>query len=254
MFIDTHCHLNPNMIQDDIEEIINRALEERVKKFICVGIDFESSQKCIELAEKYDEVYATVGIHPNDCQNAPENWTSHLSELALNENVVAIGETGIDLYRSGDNVEMQKQFFQKQIRIAQNNNLPVIVHNRESDQETAEIIQRTNCNNFVLHCYGSDADYAKKMVNIGAYISFTGNITYGDKEKEQALQQVPLDCLMLETDSPFLSPQKVRNKTNEPCYIPLIAEKIAELKDIDIKTIEKQTTKNAEQFYGLNNE
>lgn len=253
MFIDTHCHLNYKPLSKKLPEIINEAKKSRVEKIICVGTNLHSSRQALEIANKFDNVYAVAGIHPNDCEQAPLDWNEQVHELARDKKVVGIGETGVDLYRSPDTVELQKQFFEEHLRIGKSLDLPVVIHNRQADSATAEIIKKVAYNKFVLHCYSSDAEFARNMLIYGGSISFTGNITYNSKKRTKAVQAVPLDKIMLETDAPFITPARVKqqSKYNQPAYIPYIAEKLAEIKDMDIKAVEKATTENATEFFNL---
>jgi TatD DNase family protein len=250
-FIDTHAHLNYKPLLGNHEQVIEEALTNNVTRIIVVGTDIPNSFTAIKLAEKYEFIYAAAGFHPHDIESAKEGWQKELERLLNHEKTVALGEIGLDYYRNYSPHPLQQKFFQEQIELAKTLNLPMIIHNREADDDTAKILNQGNYRKAVMHCFGSDAEFAKKMVDTGLMISFTGNITYGSKKTEKAVQAVPLDRLMLETDCPFLSPVPRRGKTNEPANIPFIAEKMAELKGIDIEEIAEITTKNASHFFQL---
>lgn len=250
-FIDTHSHINYKILLNNHEKVIEEALANNVKKIICVGTDIQNSFIAIKLAEKYDFIYAAAGIHPHDIENAKKGWQKELENLLNHEKVIALGEIGLDNYRNYSPKTLQQKFFNEQIEIAQSMKLPMIIHNREADDETAEILTNKNYMNGVMHCFGGDANFAQKMIDNGLLISFTGNITYGSKKTEKAVKAVPIEKLMLETDCPFLSPVPKRGKTNEPANIPFIAEKVAELKNITIQDVAEQTTENAINFFNL---
>lgn len=253
MFIDTHCHLNYKPLSRKIPQIISNAKKQKVEKLICIGTNLQSSRESVEIAQKYNNVYAVVGIHPNDCENAPQDWNQQIHQLARKNKVVGIGETGVDLYRSAETVDLQKNFFEEHLKIGRSLDLPVIVHNRQADKATKDTLQKVGYGKFVMHCYSSDADYALLMLSYGGFISFTGNITYNSKKRTKAVKAVPMDKIMLETDAPFITPARVKqeSKYNQPAYIPYIAEKIAEIKNIDITQVEKATTENAIDFFKL---
>lgn len=251
MYIDTHCHLNYSPLYERVENIIQRALDACVKQLICVGTDISSSKKAILLAEQYSNVFATVGIHPHDTETAKPSWQKELIEFTKHNKVVAIGEIGLDYYRNYAPKEIQIAFFSKQIEIARDLLLPIIIHNRRADEDIKDILTKYNYYNGVLHCYSSNEDYASKMLQLGLHISFTGSVTYGSKKTEKAVEIVPFDRLMLETDSPFLSPLSKRGQTNEPANIPLIAQKIAELKECSIDDVTSKTTQTARRFFNL---
>ncbi len=251
-FIDTHAHLNYNPLLKNHEAVIAEALKSNVIKIIVVGTDIQNSFAAIKLAEKFDNVYAAAGYHPHDIENAKEGWQKELERLLRHEKTVALGEIGLDYYRNYSPHDLQKKFFPAQIEMARSMNLPMIIHNRAADDDTLDILQKTGYTKGVMHCFGSDADYAKKMVELGLMISFTGNITYKNNKKgRQAVQATPIEKLMLETDCPFLSPEPRRGKTNQPANIPFIADKVAELKSLSIEEVAEITTENANRFFKL---
>lgn len=250
-FIDTHAHLNYKPLLKNHEQVIEQAKESNVIKIICVGTDIPKSYTAIKLAEKYDMVYATIGFHPHDIEAAKPGWQQELEKLLTHNKVVALGEIGLDNYRSYSPRPLQLQFFEEQIEIAKSKQLPMILHNREADEDTLKILCKANYTKAVLHCFGSDAQFAEKAHSLGLYISFTGNITYNNKKTEKALQAIPMERLMLETDCPFLSPVPKRGKTNTPSNISYIAEKVAELKKIPIHEVAATTTENAIRFFNL---
>ncbi len=251
MFIDTHCHLNYQPLLKNAEAFLEEAYDNNVQKIICVATDIQNTLTAIKLADKYDFVYATAGFHPHDIESAKNGWLKEIERLLQHDKVVAIGEIGLDFYRDYSPRELQLPFFTKQLELAKSLNMPVIIHNRNADDETRDIINKVDYYNSVLHCFGSNAEYAVEMIQKGLHISFTGNVTYRSKKTEKAVKAVPIEKLMLETDAPFLSPSSKRGKTNVPANIPLIAEKIAELKEISIDEVELITTENAVRFFNL---
>jgi len=252
MYIDTHCHLNYPELYEDRKSIIERAYTVGVNQIITIGTDIESSEICIKIAEEFDSVYVAVGIHPTDLQSAKESWQQELIQLAKHPKVKAIGEIGLDYYWNTTKPEDQHRFLSEQIEIAKDLNLPLVIHNRRADEDIKTILMKHNYFNGVLHCYSSDEHFAQEMLDLGLHISFTGNITYGSKKLQRALKIVPTNRLMLETDAPYITPVPHKGQTNEPAYIPLIAEKIAEIKNLPLSDIASGTTQTAIKFFNLN--
>jgi len=251
-FIDTHAHINYKPLLQNHEQVIEEALANNVTKIICVGTDIPNSYVAIKLAEKFDCIYAAAGFHPHDIEDAKRGWQQELEKLLQHEKTVAIGEIGLDNYRNYSPKKLQLKFFGEQIEIAKSMEMPMIIHNREADDDTEKLIKDVNYFNAVMHCFGSDADYARKMMDLGLMISFTGNITYKKNDiGHKAVQATPIEKLMLETDCPFLSPEPKRGKTNAPVNLPFIADKVAELKNISIEEVAEITTENAIRFFGL---
>lgn len=252
MLIDTHAHLNfPQFKQDTIENILQRALANDVQKIINVGSDLRTSKESIELAQKYNNVFATVGIHPHDAESGLPQM-SELENLINSNKVVAIGETGLDFYKNFSPQDKQKIVFEKQLELAIKYQKPIIIHSREADQNTYEILKAWQPAKAVMHCFAGDIGYAKKILDLGYLISFTGNITFPKNIKGQEVASyAPLDRIMLETDCPFLSPEPHRGQTNEPAYIKHIAEKVSSLKKISVTELAEATSRNAIAFFGI---
>lgn len=253
-FIDTHCHLNIEPLLDRTNEILDAAAEQGIHKMVVVGIDLQSSEIAIHLAEKHPQIFAAAGIHPNDCSRAPKNWEKEIVDMLSHPKVVAVGETGLDYYWDDSPVDVQKRFFRDHLDLALATGKPAIIHNREADQDIVQQILEHGNTRGVFHCWPSPWEIAKPLLDKGYHISFTGTVTF---KKNEAVQDVaarmPLNRLMLETDSPFLTPVPHRGKRpNEPKYIPHIAEKIAALRDMDLGLLARTTTNNAEIFFGLN--
>lgn len=278
MLIDTHTHLNFSAYKDDLEEVVDRIAKEDIK-VINVGSQFSTSKRAIEIAEKYpNNCYAAVGLHPIHLfsTEVDESEISFISreedfkndayeELAKNSKVVAIGEMGIDYFHVPEDVpknefeNKQRWTFLKGIQLAKKLSLPLIMHCRGSNDNIAKayddmlaVLKEANYNNGVVHCFTADWDIAKKFLDNGFMISFTGIITYPKTNKlAEVVKKIPLDRMMVETDAPYLAPQMVRGKRNEPMYVRYVADKVAEIKKISYDEIAEATTNNANQFFKL---
>ena len=252
--IDTHCHINDEKYKHDIDIIVQKAIDSGVKKMICVGVDLETSEKAILISNKYEEVYATVGYHPHESKDAPQRYIYELEDMAKNSKVVAIGETGLDYYYNISPKSIQKHIFNEQIELSKDLNIPIIMHNRNSDKDLLSIIESSKLDYGVVHCFSSDWDMAEKLLKLDIKLSFTGMVTFIKDPIEEVLKKIKLDDFFLETDSPYLAPNPHRGKRNEPAMVNLIAQKIAQIKNVPLETIVESTTKNALSFFKrLNN-
>jgi TatD DNase family protein len=251
--IDTHAHLYLDPLDKEAPaEIIRRAAEQGVAKIINVGIDIATSQKSAELARQNDAIYAAAGIHPQEAGHVYNDGQvfRELERLLGQEKVVALGEIGLDYYKNPVAPSVQKQVFEWQIRLALENDKPIIVHNREADNDVYDILKYYKCPRAVFHCYGRGQDFTRRVLDLGWLVSFTGNITFPkNRQGQEAATFVPLDRIMLETDCPFMAPTPHRGKPCEPAYTRLVAEKIAELKNISVAEVEKATDRNARKFF-----
>jgi TatD DNase family protein len=252
-FIDTHCHLNIEPLLDRTNEILDAAAEQGINKIVVVGIDLPTSEIAIRLAEDHPAIFAAAGIHPNDCSRAPQGWEKEIVDMLTHPKVVAVGETGLDYYWDDSPPDLQKIFFRDHLDMALATGKPAIIHNREADQDIVQQILEHGNTRGVFHCWPSPWEIAKPLLDKGYHISFTGTVTFKKNEFVQDVAtRMPLDRLMLETDSPFLTPAPHRGKRpNEPKYIPHIAEKIASLRDIPIEKVATETSQNALSFFGL---
>ena len=253
-FIDTHCHLNIKPLLENTNAILDAAAEQGVHKMVVVGIDIPTSEIAIRLADDHEQIFASAGIHPNDCIKAPDNWEKELIDMLAHPRVVAVGETGLDYYWDDSPPDLQKRFFRDHLDLSMATGKPAIIHNRDADQDIVQEVLEHGNSRGVFHCWPAPWKIAKPLLEKGYHISFTGTVTF---KKNEAVQDVaarmPLERLLLETDSPFLTPVPHRGKRpNEPKYIPHIAAKIAELREIPVDQVAKQTTQNAEIFFGLN--
>tara|TARA_B110000438_G_scaffold294290_1_gene335484 strand:- start:141 stop:893 length:753 start_codon:yes stop_codon:yes gene_type:complete len=247
--IDTHSHIYYDKYPD-IEEVINRAKENKVSKIICVGVDMESSYKSIQLAEKYDLIYATAGYHPHESKNVDKNYLKELEELLNHEKVVALGEIGLDFFYKHSDKKIQIKVFEEQLELAKSLNIPCVVHNRDSDNQILKSIKNTNSRSGVIHCFASNLELANQLIDLNYHLSFTGLITFV-KELNKVIKNIPFDKIMIETDSPYLTPIPHRGKRNEPYMVKYIAQEIAKIKNITIDEVANQTSKTAKAFFGI---
>lgn len=256
MYIDTHAHLNhPDIIQN-IDSVLDRAVKAGVEHVIVPATNYHTSLDVIELVNNHEMLYAAIGIHPTKLQDFREKHLYEIDNLAKSEKVVAIGEIGLDYYWKPYNKELQLYVLMSQIQIAKNNNLPVIIHNRDSSDDLMNII-KTEYDKGIFsgqfHSFSGDVNMANKCIELGFKISFTGNITYkpnaGTLAAYEILKNISISNLLLETDSPYLPPVPFRGKINEPSYIVNTAKKIAELMEIEIEELEKVTSLNAKNLF-----
>ena len=249
MIIDTHCHINDIKYDLDVKEVISRAVESGVEKMICVGTDLKTSEKAIELADKYSEIYATVGYHPHESKDAEKGYLYEFEEMSKNPKVVAIGESGLDYHYNISPENIQKKIFREQIELAQDMKIPIIMHNRNSSDDLLSIIESTNLEYGVVHCFSENWEVANALISKNIKLSFTGMVTFVKEPIFEVLEKIDLKDFFLETDSPYLAPIPHRGKRNEPSLIKFIAEYIANVKQISSEEIIKQTTKNALDFF-----
>jgi len=252
MFIDTHCHLDFEQFDNDREEVIQRAKELGIDYIINIGSSLAGSEKSIELAKKYDFIFATVGIHPHEADNFNEETKEKLYVLAKNPKVVAIGEIGLDYFKSYSSKESQERLFLCLIDLAKQLNLPLVIHCRDAQRDILKILKQEKINKAVVHCFSGDEDFLDSCLKEGFFISFTCNVTYKNAQHlREMIRIVPLNRLMLETDAPFLPPQQFRGKRNEPAYVRFLAKFIAEIKGVEIEALGRITTENAKEFFNL---
>ncbi len=258
-FIDSHCHIDGEAFDADRDEVVQRARDAGVKAMLVVGTgnphDGEIA-KAVETAENYENVFASVGVHPHDAKLYDDKAEENLINLTKSEKVIAWGEIGLDFYYDHSPREVQREVFIRQIRSAKSLNLPIIIHSRDADDETVEILtQECSYPNFkgIMHCFGGTAEMAKSLMKLGFLISFAGNVTFKKAENlRDAARVVPLEKLLIETDCPFLTPIPFRGKRNEPMYVAETAKFLAEFYDVKLETLANQTTRNFIEFFGLN--
>jgi TatD DNase family protein len=252
--IDTHAHLDFEQYDKDRDEVLNRAREIGVEKIFNIGADLESSRRTVELAKKYNNIYAVVGIHPHDADTVNKESLAEIKKLALNNKVKALGETGLDFYYDNSPREKQKEAFKKQLDLAKELDLPVVIHSRSAGEETLNAIDQVAdfSANLIFHCYAYGPELIKKIIERDYYAAFGGLITFNSAgEIRKALEKMPLNRILLETDSPYLTPSPNRGKRNEPSYLQYILKKAAEIKKVAPEELAEITSKNAERIYKL---
>ena len=253
--VDTHCHLDFDWYASDLDGVLVRAAQAGVGRIIVPGIDLQSSKAAIELANKHDMVLAAVGVHPNSSANWRDGWLDDVRDLARHDKVVAIGEIGLDYYRDHSPRDVQQEAFEAQLSLAAELNLPVIVHNREADEDVLHRLSNSLPPSGgapgVLHSFSGPWTTAAAALEIGYYLGFTGPITFkkADDLREVAAR-VPVARLLVETDGPFLAPQPYRGKRNEPAYVSYVARRLAEVRGISETEIASQTSANAVELFG----
>ncbi|MGD8506587.1 MAG: TatD family hydrolase [Candidatus Bathyarchaeota archaeon] len=253
MLIDTHAHLQWTSFDRDREEVVRRAREVGVENIVNIGFDVEGSRKAIELAEKHGGVFATVGIHPHNASQLNQDALNVLRKLSENPKVVAIGEIGLDYYRNLSPRESQKKAFEAQISLAEELRLPVVIHDRNAHADILEILSRFEGKvEVIMHCFSGSREMAELCLKYGFYISFAGPVTFPNARRlHKVAGTMDVNKILLETDSPWLAPQEVRGKRNEPAFLPFIAKRMAELKGISMDKLVEATTRNAREAFKL---
>lgn len=254
MFIDTHAHLFYPNFDGEQDDVISRAKESGVDYILVPATDLNSAQEVINLTKKYEMVYGAVGVHPHDTKDWDSSFIHKIEELTKNEKIVAIGEIGLDYYYDFSPKEKQIDAFKSQIELALKLDLPVIIHNRDSDEDMMKII-RSYCGAGLkaqFHCFNSSLDNAMELIGMNYMVSFTGNITFKKADNlRKILQHIPPENLLLETDSPFMTPVPFRGKRNEPSYVKFVAQQIAELHNIRVEDVARITSFNAFRIFGI---
>ena len=254
MFIDTHVHLNAEQYNDDLQEVINRALAANVKKMVVVGFDRLTINRAMELIEEYDFLYAAIGWHPVDAIDCTESDLQWIEELAKHPKVVAIGETGLDYYWDKSPKETQQKLLRKQIQLAKRVKLPIVIHNREATADCVRILQEEHAEDVggVMHRFSGSVETAEICIKMNFMISLGGPVTFKNAKKpKEVAEKIPLQYLMIETDAPYLAPHPNRGKRNEPSFVPLVAEEIARLKGLTVEEVAQKTTENAHRFFKI---
>ena len=253
MIYETHTHFDDKAFDDDRNEAINRAFAAGVGRFVNVGASMKSSLTSLELARKYPEFLAAVGVHPEDCADLTENDIKKLAELARDENVVAIGEIGLDYYWGDPARDIQKKWFVRQIALAREVKLPIIVHSRDAAADTFDIINAEKAEDVggILHCFSYSVEVARQFLNLAFYIGVGGVVTFKNGKKlKEVVQFAPIEQIVVETDSPYMAPHPNRGKRNSSEYLPLIIEEIARIKEISPEEVEQITYNNAVRLFG----
>jgi TatD DNase family protein len=254
VFIDSHAHLTDEAFVEDLDAVIERARASGVDRIVTLGTDIQSSRAAVALAEKYESIFAAVGIHPEAVHGATLDDLEIIRELASRSRVVAIGEIGLDYYWDRESASIQQEFFERQLELAAELNLPVAIHDRDAHQAIIKTLRRAEHTKThgVLHAFSGDEQMAREALDLGFLISFAGPITFLNARKAAALVPlVPLEKTLIETDSPYLSPHPLRGRRNEPAHVARVAERVAVLKGLAIEIVAEQTTRNAQLLFGF---
>ncbi len=253
-FFDSHAHYNDEKFDLDRDEILDKIKDAGITKIVIAGYNLSGSEKAIEIANKNDWLYATCGISPNDIEEDIEEKVEKVKELAQkSKKIVAIGEIGLDYYWNKENKEIQREFFKKQILVANELNLPIVIHSRDAYEDTISILKEISCKKKgIFHCCQLNQELIKNALELGYYISFAGPITFkNSKNASIIVKQVPLEKILIETDSPYLAPEPVRGTRNDSRNVIKVAEKIAEIKEIPLEDVAKQTYANAKKIFEI---
>ncbi|MBP2242572.1 TatD DNase family protein [Cytobacillus eiseniae] len=254
MLFDTHVHLNAEQFADDLEEVINRALNEGISRMVVVGFDRPTIEKAMELVDRYECIYASIGWHPVDAIDMKDEDLQWIEELSSHPKVVAIGEMGLDYYWDKSPKDIQKEVFRRQIQLAKKVKLPIVIHNREATADIVEILKEEGAEEVggIMHCFSGSPETAKECVDMNFYISLGGPVTFKNAKKpKEVAEAIPLEKLLIETDCPYLAPHPYRGKRNEPSYVKLVAEQIAEIKGLTLEEVAHATTANANKLFGI---
>ena len=246
--VDTHCHMN---LTDDIDSIIMDAEKNNVMKFIISGCDKKSIRDGLEIIYRYPSVFMTIGFHPDEVDDLTDKDINDLEVLIkTNKKIVGIGEIGLDYYHNDMNKEIQKEFFEKQLALAEKYDLPVVIHSRDSIQDVYDILKEHKCRG-VIHCFSGSLEMAKLFIDLGFYLGIGGVLTFKNSKLKEVVSELSLDNIVLETDSPYLAPEPYRGHTNYPQNIKIIAQFIRKLKDVSLEEVSTVTTNNVYKLYGL---
>ncbi|HEV8540405.1 MAG TPA: TatD family hydrolase [Nitrospiraceae bacterium] len=258
MLIDTHSHLDDARYDGDREAVIARAREAGVETLVTIGCDLDSSRKAVELADRYPFVYASVGVHPHEVKQIADDWYDELRRMAQHAKVVAYGEIGLDYHYNHSPPKLQRERFREQIGLARDLHLPIVVHTREAQEDTIAILREEHAEDVggVFHCFSGDAWLAKDALDLGFYLSFSGVLTFQNATMlRDILRTVPMDRILIETDCPYLTPVPHRGQRNEPAFVKLVAEKVAEIKgaggSTSVEEIGRVTSDNARRLFKI---
>jgi TatD DNase family protein len=256
VLIDSHAHIQGNEYDGEVEAVIERARGAGVEKIIAVGGagDMSSNTDAIALADSFPDIYATVGMHPHDAKDVGTEELRALSELTAHPKVVAVGETGLDYYYNHSPRDMQRRVFSQFIRIARQTGLPIVVHERDATKDAAELLRSEGAGELrgVIHCFTGNYEAACAYLDLGLYLSFTGIITFKNAESlRDVVRKVPLEHMLIETDSPFLTPVPHRGKRNEPAYVRFVAETVAIIRGISLEQVARITSANAQNLFEI---
>ncbi|MFZ5752851.1 MAG: TatD family hydrolase [Bacillota bacterium] len=254
MLFDTHAHLDDKQFAQDREEVIQRAKDGGVELIVNVGYNLASAKRTLALVEKYDFIYGSVGLHPHDAKDGDDRTLAELKRMAQHPKIVALGEMGLDYYWNHSPHEVQKEVFRKQIALAKELKLPIIIHDRDAHQDILNIVKEEGAKEVggIFHCYSGSWPMAREVMKLGFYISLAGPVTFHNAQKpKEVVKEVPLDYLLIETDCPYLAPVPYRGRRNEPLYVAKVAEMIAEVKGIPVEKVAEATKENGKRVFRI---
>ncbi|NYB75799.1 TatD family hydrolase [Sedimentibacter hydroxybenzoicus DSM 7310] len=252
--IDSHAHLDDDRFDSDRTEIINKLKDDGIELILNPGADLATSKKAVKIADEYSFIYAAVGCHPHDSKYMNDETMNVFKELSKNKKVIAIGEIGLDYYYDNSDRETQKKWFREQIKLANELDMPYIVHDRDAHEDLFKIMKEEAKSNTrgVLHCYSGSVEMAKEFIKLGFYISLAGPVTFKKaKTPKMVAKEIPLDKLLIETDSPYLTPEPYRGKRNEPKFVRYVAEEIANIRNVSLDVIIESTNQNFKKLFCL---
>lgn len=252
---DSHAHLIDKAYRNDSAEVIQRALDSGVKLIINLGYDIKTSLRAVDMADRYPFMHASAGVHPHEAERVPHDFLDKLRELAQEKKIIAVGEIGLDYYRDLSPRKKQQEVFRKQLKLAQEVGLPVIIHDREAHQDVLEIVkeEQGGKNGGVFHCFSGDWEMAQECIEMGFYISIAGPVTFKNScSLQEVAQKTPLNRILVETDCPYLTPVPYRGKRNEPAYVKHTVEKIASLREMKWEEFAQAVYENTQNVFNLN--
>lgn len=253
-FFDSHAHYNDESFIENRDELIKDMFEDEITNIVCAGYNLDASKDAISVAEKFPHVFATCGISPNDINENVEKELEEIEKLAQNKRIVAIGEIGLDYYWNKENKEIQKNVFIKQIEMANRLGLPIVIHTRDAALDTIQILkEHTVFKKGIFHCCPLNQELIKEGLKLGFYISFSGNVTFKNAKSENCISLVPMEKILIETDSPYLSPEPHRGETNTSKNVKFVAQRIADVKEISLADVAEITRKNAKTVFEIRN-
>ena len=251
MIIDSHCHLDYDPLINNIDQVLLNAQKNNISKLLTIGTSLESSKKVLEIVEKYENIYGAIGIHPNSTTNNLNDLNDLVNIKKKSKKIIAFGETGLDYFYKKSEKKDQLYSFEKHIEFAISERVPVIIHTRHADEDTISIVKKYfGKTKFLIHCFTGSLDFVKNLLNLECLISFSGIITFKKStDLRSVVKYVPMEKMLIETDSPYLSPDPFRGKSNEPANVKIVAENVASIKDISFEDVANITTKNFKDFF-----
>ena len=253
-YIDTHVHLNADQYDEDLQEVIHRALEANVEKMVVIGFDRKTIERAMKLADEYEFIYAVIGWHPVDAIDCTDEDLKWIEQLAAHPKVVGIGETGLDYYWDKSPKDVQEYWFRKQIQLAQKLNLPIIIHNRDATGDVVRILREENAASVggIMHCYGGSVETARECIAMNFMISLGGPVTFKNaRQPKEVAKEIPLEYLLIETDAPYLAPHPYRGKRNESAFVVQVMKTLATAYGVSEEEVAKVTNQNVERVFGV---